>query len=138
MNNKIYTAAKLALNTHVTLDPSVPPDVGCAEAVSYILKNSGVILPPRGMASTSQFMIWLKKNGKLVTTPEAGNIVISPTGTSTKGVLHGHMGIVLKYGIASNDSNTGLFRENYTVKSWQRLFHTHLGFPVYFFDLCVK
>lgn len=132
--SKVYTVAKNCLHTHVTLDPTVPADVGCAEAVSYVLKNAGAIgFPVTGFASTSLLYAWLRNNAQRVMIPQPGDVVISPSGTSTKGTLHGHTGIVAKFGILSNDSDTGLFMEKYTQSSWQMFFGVKLGFPVLYF-----
>lgn len=132
--NKIYLEAKACLDKHITLDPSVPPDLGCAEAVSFVLKNAGVQnLPTNGYAGTHDLYIWLKNHSTQVTTPQAGDVIISPTGTSTINSPHGHTGIVALYGILSNDSDTGLFMEKYTLDTWNKYFHGVEGFPVYYF-----
>lgn len=129
----IYAAAKITLGTHITLDPTVPPDVGCAEAVSYVLLKAGLPMPPKGIAGTSALYAWCQKHLKAVTDPQAGDVVISPTGMSSKGTPHGHTGIVARYGILSNDSDTGLFLEKYTLDTWKQYFGTKLGFPVFYF-----
>lgn len=132
--SSIYTVAKNALHTHITLDPSVPADVGCAEAVSYVLKNAHVPnFPVAGFPGTAALWQWCQSNMLSVATPQAGDVVISPSGTSSKGVAHGHTGIVAMQGILSNDSDTGLFMEKYTVASWQQFFGVQNGFPVFFY-----
>lgn len=134
MSQSIYSEAKACLHLHVTLDESVPSDVGCAEAVSYVLKAAGVTgLPQVGIAGTSDLWAWLRQNFSQVTNPLPGDIVISPTGTSSLGSSHGHTGIVGQFGILSNDSDTGLFLEKYTVQTWQQFFGHALGFPVFYF-----
>lgn len=130
---RIYNTAAAALGKHITLDPSVPPDLGCAEAVSYVLKMSGFLLPEAGIAGTSALYIWLQRNFIPVTNPIFGDIIISPTGFSSIGSSHGHTGIVAKYGILSNDSDTGLFLEKYTLTSWHQYFAVTEGFPVFYF-----
>lgn len=131
----IYTAAKNSLHKHMTLDPSVPADVGCAEAVSAVLKLAGVAVPEGGIASTATMYEWLKNSPWFVQTgnPVQGDIIISPTGTSTKGVAHGHVGIVAQYGVLSNNSDTGLWLEAYTLASWKQYFNGIEGFPVIYF-----
>lgn len=131
---KIYDAAKAALHTHITLDNSVSPDLGCAEAVSYVLAKSGAFgFPASGFAGTSALWTWLAQHALQVSTPNPGDVVISPTGMSSKGTPHGHVGIVAQYGILSNDSDTGLFLEKYTLDTWKAYFGISLGFPVYFY-----
>lgn len=134
LSQAIYTTAAAVLGTHITLDASVPPDLGCAEAVSYILTKAGIPnIPPEGFPGTAGLYTWLQANFILTTTPQAGDVVISPTGTSTTGSPHGHTGIVAKYGILSNDSDTGLFLEKYTQASWETYFHGTEGFPVFYY-----
>lgn len=136
MQEKIYNVAAGDLHKQITLNSSVPPDVGCAEAVSYVLKQAGVSgIPAQGFASTSDLYHWMLNSTQFVATtePQAGDIVISPTGTSSINTPHGHTGIVAKQGILSNDSDTGLFLEKYTLSSWKQYFGATLGFPVYYF-----
>lgn len=142
----IYAAAKACLDTHITLDQNVPADLGCAEAVSYILKqaNLGGALPKLGFAGTADLYKWLLSEEQEgvspiapPNTPQAGDIIISPTGTSTKNAPHGHVGIIGLHGIMSNDSNTGLWGENYTIDSWNVAYAQKLGFPVYIFRFSV-
>lgn len=136
MNQQIYEEAKSCLRKHITLDPSVPPDVGCAEAVSYVLKLAGVRgFPTTGIAGTSVLYSWLKANATEVKTPVAGNIIISPTGMSSINSPHGHVGIVANFGVLSNDSDSGLFMEKYTLETWAQYFGEVEGFPVIYFEI---
>lgn len=132
----IYTEASKCLDTHITLNSAVPPDLGCAEAVSFVLKNAGVEgIPVAGFAGTAALYAWLNKSSSwvLTSTPVPGDIVISPTGMSSIGSEHGHVAVYAKYGLLSNDSDTGLFLEKYTMTSWNKYFGTTLGFPTYVF-----
>lgn len=137
MRDKIYNAAVANFGKHLTLDPSVPFDVGCAEAVSTVLQQADIVsIPQRGFAGTWDLWQWLKYNKQFVQTtgPEYGGVVMSPTGTSTQGGdVHGHVGIILKKGIASNDSSNGMFNENYSFDAWVHSFHDVKGFPVYYY-----
>lgn len=137
MGQKIYTEAAACLNRHITLDATVPSDLGCAEAVTYVLKNAGVQnIPDTGIPGTAalyQFFITNPTMFTRVLAAEPGDIVISPTGQSTLGVAHGHTGIVADYGILSNDSDSGLFLEKYTETTWARYFGVANGFPIYYF-----
>lgn len=132
----IYAEAASCLGKPITLDSTVPPDLGCAEAVTYVLKNASIAgIPATGIPGTAALYAWLNTNPEFVltTTPRAGDVVISPTGTSTISSPHGHTGIVANYGILSNDSDTGLFLEKYTQATWQQYFNGVEGFPVYYF-----
>lgn len=134
-SNLIYAKAAACLDKHITLDPTVPAELGCAEAVSYVLKLAGLSDGSAGIAGTQAMYQWLLANTafNLTATPVPGDIIISPTGTSTINSPHGHVGIVAKYGVLSNDSDTGLFAEKYTLVSWGKYFHDIEGFPVYYF-----
>lgn len=142
MNEKIYEFAKSCLGKDIAATQN---ELGCAEAVSYILKHCAVPnFPTKGFLSTAELNSWLVVNETNIAklsgtiedaTPQPGDIIISPTGTSTKGALHGHVGIVALHGILSNNSMTGLFDEYYTLEKWQAYYQTKLGFPVLFYRL---
>lgn len=128
----LYDTAVKYLGQHITLDPNVDPEVGCAEAVSFILKQAGVLgIPQRGFAGTDDLCEWLKvnKNFTQTTAPQWNGIIVSPT----QGTNVGHTGIILKQGIASNDSSTGKFNENYSYANWVHSFQTIKGLQVLYF-----
>ena len=136
----LYDTAKSLLGTHLTLDPRVSPELGCAEAISAILEHLGIAgVPKQGFAGTYDLYNWLKSNTRFqkVTNFEAGAIIISPTGLSATGSPHGHVGICgkpeLGSGIMSNDSQSGLFLELWSFPTWQQYYQNTLKFPVYFF-----
>lgn len=125
---KLYNEAKASLGKHITLNNNVSPDVGCAEAISYVMKNSGVIgIPTLGFAGTADLYRWLLSNPafKLIEQPEQGAIIVSPTGFGN-GTVEGHTGILgsfgvqfpNEYGILSNNSDNGLFQEKWNLLTW--------------------
>jgi hypothetical protein len=134
MREKIYDLAKSCLSKDIAATQN---ELGCAEAVSYILSKLNVQgFPKAGFLSTTQLNIWLKNNATSIEDrmePLPGDIIISPTGMSTKGAAHGHVGIVGKYGIMSNNSMTGLFQQNYTLVQWDNYYAKKLGFPTLFY-----
>lgn len=136
-NETLYQTAKANLGKHLTLDSTVPGELGCAEAVSKLLTLIGFKdIPARGIAGTTALYAFLQgKDFKPTATPARGSIVISPTGYSTTGSPHGHVGVVGDSGIMSNDSDTGLWAEKYTTATWQKYFHDANGFPVFYFDI---
>ncbi len=132
MPNSIYNQAKASLGKHLTLDPSVPDELGCAEAVSTILTRAGVTdLPLKGFPGTQGLDAWLSKHFTQVDTPTPGAIVMS----STVGANHGHCGVVGYHGIMSNDSSNGLWAENYTLDSWSHSFKTIKGLEVKYYEV---
>lgn len=127
---KIYDVAKNSLGK----DFSTNDQLGCAETVNAIVKIA-LGFEVGGGVSTAQMYQELKysKNFCEVKTPLEGDIILSPTGTSSKNVAHGHVGIVAKYGVLSNDSNSGKLAEKYTLESWNKYFAIDNGFPVLFY-----
>ena len=55
----LYTIAKACIGKHLTLDPTVPQEVGCAEAISYILWKAGLPIPAKGIAGTAALEAWV-------------------------------------------------------------------------------
>lgn len=131
-SSNIYNIAKGCLGRHITEDPSVDPNFGCAEAISFILEKAGYDLGSLGIAGTAELYTWLQNHFTPVTIPLAGDVVISPTGMARDSSAHGHVAIVANYGILSNSSSTGLFTENFTLDSWKADYGT-AGFPILFF-----
>jgi hypothetical protein len=126
--DRIYSAAKDHLGKHITLNDNVPNEVGCAEAVSFVLKNAGITnIPVEGYAGTADLYRWLLASPqfKLIEQPEQGAIVVSPTGFGN-GTVEGHTGILgafgvqfpNEYGILSNNSDDGLFEEKWSLLTW--------------------
>ncbi len=59
-------------------------------------------------------------------------MILCITGEGTVPSDHGHTGVVGDFGIMSNDSATGFFKENYTLSSWASSF-SRRGFPIHVF-----
>lgn len=143
MAQKIYGVAKASLGVHLTLNNNVPSEVGCAEAVSTVLLKAGITgVPATGFAGTNTLYSWLKESKQFVqiTAPEAGAILVSPTGMGN-GNIPGHTGIVGAFGatyahdwgICSNDSNSGLFLELWSLQKWVQYYQQYGGLPMYYF-----
>lgn len=127
----LYNVAKDSLGTHMTLDDSVPMQVGCAEAVSAVLKDAGVPgIPPKGIAGTASLLAFLEKspNFSEIEQGEPGSVIISATGTGN-GKIRGHVGICGINGIMSNESQTGLWREQWDETSWDSYYRRYGGIP---------
>jgi len=121
--DKVYDCAKLSLGEHLTLDPSVPDEVGCCEAVSFVLKQAGYDVGIKGIPGVNALITWLLESGKFkeVSDPQPGCIITSHSLLNHIPVV-AHAGVVLQHGIGSNNSWTGLFQENYTISSWEHYF----------------
>ena len=116
--SKLYTIAKRLVGKHLTLDASVPKETGCAQAMSYILKETGYNISKGGISGTYTLYEWLVKNFHKTDKLEPGCILISVTGTGN-GKVRGHVGVVLDDGIiASNNSSTGLLDTHWKYENW--------------------
>lgn len=133
---KFVAAAKASLDHNLSEGTGVPYYVACAISVNRV-HTSAFGFPIGGGASTTELYQALVASSdfKQTTTPTPGCVVISPTGHGSKPAYpHGHVGIVGEFGICSNDSETGLFSENYTVESWNQQFNVTEGYPVFYFE----
>lgn len=119
---------------HCTLDDTVDKALGCAEAVSYILKNAGVIgIPAKGIAGTVSLYEHIKADVQFVAVAEPmfGDIIISPSYPG-HALAHGHTGIVGKYQIMSNNSLTGIWDNHWVLKDWLKYYTQEGGLPTYY------
>lgn len=118
----VYAIAKAHIGQHLTLDPSVPAEVGCVEALSRVLKEAGYALPPRGIQGVNALIVWMIAKGfKEVSASVTGCVITahSPNEANTAGA---HVGVVMQFGICSNSSANGRWEENYTIHTWIRAF----------------
>jgi len=109
-------------------------ELGCAEAVNAVHKLAfGRQIG--GGASTALLYKALKAHPDFmaVTEPLPGDIIISPTGTSSKGAPNGHTGIVGKTHIMSNNSLTYKWDATHTPGQWAAYYGKKLGFPTFYF-----
>lgn len=137
---RVYNAAKNSLGEHLTMNPNVPNDVGCAEAVSAVLHKAGYDLPEEGEAGVNALIAWMLKQGFIEkAAPEPGDVITAHS-PDHNDPTYAHCGIVLKYGIASNTSfnelgfSAGRFQENYNLGGWNRYFKQKHKCQVRFFQ----
>lgn len=132
----IYREAKVCLGYPQKLDPNVPNLVACASSLSGVLKKAGFAgLPVFGIASTDALNKFFATCVQLqvVTEPQAGDIIISPSNSSGAVLQHGHCGVVGNHGVMSNDSDTGLWREAWTLAKWNDYYHVYGKLPIIFY-----
>lgn len=140
-SDKIYQYAKAHLGMDASPNDLAPSALACAETVSNILfKATGVKVG--GVIHTSTTTLYRavlnSPSFESVTEDDAepGTLVISPTGYSGLGPqAHGHTGIVARFGILSNDSESGHLEENYTKESWRMYFGKYRQFPCVYFRM---
>jgi hypothetical protein len=134
---KLYQTALEFRGVDASPNDLAPDEFGCAETVEGVYHAAfGTYIGGRVLVSTTDLYKSLLISSRFTqaSQPQAGAIIISPTGYSSLGATHGHTGICGENGvIMSNDSRTGMFMENYTTDSWRRYYHDRLGFPIYYF-----
>lgn len=127
--------AKLNMGKDVTPKDNVPDEVACAEVVSTLIQK--VIPEFKIIPSTLDLLNEFRKNKNFKQTEELqpGSIIINATGTGN-GSMRGHVGIIMENNnIASNNSFTGVFHQNYIVKSWVDRFKKKGGMPTRVFKI---
>lgn len=129
---ELYNLAKSCLGRDIAKTQN---ELGCAEAISFLFVRLEVAGFAKPVLSTNQLYHFLLTSLAFVEVEYGlpGDIVISPSGYSTKGYAHGHVGICGFHGIMSNNSMTGLWDQYYTDISWHQYYHDKLGFPIAYF-----
>lgn len=132
---KLYAIAKSLLKKHLTLDESVPKNVGCAQALSYVLKECGYPMYPKGISGTASLYYWLqdqKNHFEEVEAGKPGDIIINVTGTGVS-TRRGHVGVVGKYQIMSNNSITGKWDTSWVLRDWLRFYEEQGKMKTHYF-----
>lgn len=124
-----------ALGTDVTPDDLVPDIVACAITVSTLMNKVDSTFPKVSGTWTLYDILVHRKDYEKVNDMTPGTIVISPTGMgNSKKLPNGHVGICTRDNkIASNNSDTGLFTENYTLDTWTKRYVTMGEYPLFLF-----
>ncbi len=133
---KFYNEAKAMLGKSL-VPAGVDPEYGCAASVNQLHRIT-FGFPIGGGASTALLLQSLIGSSffQEVFNPLPGDIIIDATGTSTipnSPITNGHVGVVGFYGILSNDSNTGLWSENYTQQTWNERYEVQGGYKNRYF-----
>lgn len=131
----LYHVAKGCLGIDASPNDIAPDEYGCAETVNAIyFKAFGDYIG--GNISTYRMYEALTKSPFFIRVdqPDRGDIIISPTGYGNGNLTNGHVGIMASStDIMSNDSYTGKFEKNFTLKSWRDRYSKVGGYPVVFF-----
>lgn len=109
-------------------------EYGCADSVNMIhLDAFGFEIG--GSTRTAEMILFLRSNTERfqkVTTPEKGDIIISPT----ESIRTGHVGIMMDSNkVMSNSSSTGLWTQNFTLESWRKRYVETLKLTMEFYRL---
>ncbi len=137
MNDELYNVAYSLLGHHLTLDDTIPAVVGCGEAVSFVVNEiASELVPPKGIPGTAGWYEMMSKSARFKEVPEPtkGSIIVSVTGTGN-GSRRGHIGIMGNYRIMSNNSDTGLWGDEWTLGRWLRYYKEIGGLTTKYYDL---
>ena len=134
----LYTVAKSLLGKHLTLNPLVDQRLGCAQALSYVLKQvKWTSIPKHGIDGTAGLLQWFNGHIELfkeVSEPQIGTIILNVTGTGN-GKVRGHVGIVGKNSIMSNNSQSGLWDTHWDLETWKAYYEKFGGMKTHYFDI---
>jgi hypothetical protein len=134
---KLYETALSFIGQDASPKDTAPDLLGCVDSLEQVyFRAFGEYLG--GGISTLKLYHALKNNKKfvLVTSPIAGDIILSPTGMATQpsNIKNGHCGIVGQNGkIMSNNSSNGKWEQNYDTWSWRNRWVTNGGYPQFLF-----
>jgi hypothetical protein len=120
------------MGRHLTLDLNIPKEVGCGQAMSYVLKKYGALIPNKGISGTASLYDWLKKNATEISIPRVGCIVIYVTGTGN-GKIPGHVFVNGYRSMMSNSSKTGLWGCDWTIGEAKEYYEEYGGLKAHYF-----
>lgn len=131
----IVATAISYLGKDVSPNDTAPDEFGCAETITDLLSYAGCDIPEILSTITLNHFFIINTAWEKVNIPQAGDIIICVTGTGGRnGVTNGHVGVLLNdHQIASNDSATGRFIQNYTLDTWKARWVTLGGYPLIFY-----
>lgn len=134
-NKKMYRGA-VALIDQSQVPPGYDPMFGCAISMNEVHRKI-FGHPIGGGAATRDLVRYLRSDPtfKEVLIPLPGDIVISPTDYSRlpNPPFVGHVGLIGKHCIMSNNSYNGLWQTKYTLNSWKKRYYDLGGYPMLFF-----
>lgn len=112
-SKKLYDLAMSHKGEYLTLDKAVPKQYNCCECMSYLFKEAGYTLPTFGIPGTVLIDTWLNRTFKLIKEEEAtmGDVLLF----LTEGQNHGHIFILGKSALLSNDSDSGTLQSYWTL-----------------------
>lgn len=141
-SERLYNIAKSQLGVDASPRDLADDELACAETVNTLYEKAfGHKICVPGLSTTQLYKEMSANTGKFRkiilsrnSPTKKGWIIISPTNYGNGRLANGHTGIIGNYGILSNDSESGLLKENYTLNSWFDRYYNIGGFPVIAFE----
>ena len=135
-DSKLLTLAKENLGKDVSPKDLVSDNFGCAESLSTLIKQIIPTFPVVTGTWTLYDLLRTHKGFEKVTEPEPGDIILCVTGMGKGTIANGHAGVVSNNGfIMSNDSQTGLWKENFTPTTWKHRYVFLAKYPIFYYRL---
>lgn len=138
--SKLYQEAFNAIGRDASPKDVVNDEVACVESLVTIVRVLLITFP----FITGTWSLWdiLKNRADAkeiaVEAVLPGDIILSVTGTGNGAIYNGHTGVVGKDGkVMSNNSADGLWKENYTLASWEKYYRAKGGMKTHFYRLDV-
>lgn len=130
---QLYDTAMSLKGQYLSLDKTVPKQFNCCQCVSYIFKQVGLPIDVMGISGTGVMNVWLKKNGTEISEKEAtvGDVLIFVT----EGDNHGHVFILGKVAMLSNDSDTGTLQSYWNLQGALGFYRDQKHLQGYFYRL---
>lgn len=135
---RVYDVTKAHIGLEMTLNGNIDPSVRCAQAVSAVLKLSGYPVPATGINTVNELIQFMLDHGFEETLKPIPGCVITAHKVNRNDPADAHTGIVVNFGVVSNDSRTdpkyfGKFLQNYSsITNWD-LYYTKLGCQTRYF-----
>lgn len=139
---KLYKVAFDCIGKDASPLDDAPDELGCADSVSRLIQK---VLPDFPLqVGTIGLLEQLIDDPRFVEIDlyDYGCVIVSPTGQGNGRLSNGHTGIIGKniapngtLWIMSNNSNTGTWEVDWTVKSWEKYYNQLGGFPIRIFKI---
>jgi hypothetical protein len=129
----LYKTTAMCLGRDLAPKSPVDDSMKCVVQVQEVIKLAFGSFLGDGEARYNTRALWqvLATVWDEIPEPEYGCVIIAPTGSGN--LPHGHVGITLKHGVASNDSTNGRFVENYTAESFIHFFRDIHRFQIHIY-----
>ena len=134
-SEKLYQTAVSFLGKDASPRDTAPDEYGCMESVHAIVKQAlGFDMGGGNSTNLAYKALKVDTRFKKVTEWKRGCLIISPTGYGNNEIV-GHIGIMSDdEKIMSNTSKDGIWRENFTLKSWIARYRDIGELPIMFFE----
>jgi len=134
----LYAVSKSLIGKHLTLNQLVDQRLGCAQALSYVLKQvKWTSIPKHGIDGTAGLLEWFEGHPEMyeeIFEYQQGAIALAVTGTGNS-KIRGHTAVCGYNCMMSNNSQSGLWDTHWDWERWYQYYDVFGGFKTRFFIL---